>query len=538
MRAFLRFALLPLLGYIACYFILSFPLLFSWRTAYFCDTGDGAQMVWNVWWVKYSLLHLHQLPWHTNMLFYPGGVSLLLDSLTPINGLIGIALSGILPPVQVYNTLVTLAFSLSGLTAFWLAYDATRAYWPSLAAGYAFAFCSFRFAHAGGHLHQISSEFMPLFLLFWLMLLRKPTPPRALAAAMTLFLVLLSDHYLFVFCVLAAVVFAIWQLLHDRAWQRWRNRQSVIALFVFVIVASCTSGPLLAATLRESISQTDTVFHDPQFFSADLTNLFIPGWSWCFHSLTRPIWEPVGSYVETSVSIGIAVLIAAVAGFACRRRLKFSSAGMWASGAIVFAAFSLGPTLRIFTISITQWMPYRLLETFLPPLKLGGCPARMMVVCELCCAILAAAGLKSLEKLTSGRQMFLAVIFILAMVLESEPRTQPTLPATIPRWVEFLRDSPKHGALLDLLHRSQPLGTYFQTLHQRPMAFGYTSRPNPRAAALDSQIADFAEHNQFQQLGKMGFAFIVVGASHAPLQLPIAFQDASACVYQIDPFAR
>ena len=157
-HSILRFAVYPFLLYTASVFLLTFPLMLDFNSAYLTTEGDGYQMIWDVWWVRYAIVHLHQSPFFTTMVHAPGGVSLWLHSLHVANGLISIPLRLVFSAIQTFNIIWLLAYAGSGLTAFWLCFAVTRRYWPSIAGGFVFAFCSYRWAHYYGHLNLISTE--------------------------------------------------------------------------------------------------------------------------------------------------------------------------------------------------------------------------------------------------------------------------------------------------------------------------------------------------------------------------------------------
>src|SRR5206468_12484888 len=126
---------------------LTWPSVTRFRTHWFADDFDGLQNVWNIWWVEHAITVLHQNPWQTNYLHFPYGSSLLAHTLNPFNGFVAIVLSRVMSPVVVYNSLVTCGFVAGGVTAYLLAHYLTRAFVPSLLAGFIFTFSSFHFAH-------------------------------------------------------------------------------------------------------------------------------------------------------------------------------------------------------------------------------------------------------------------------------------------------------------------------------------------------------------------------------------------------------
>jgi hypothetical protein len=540
-RGVLRLGLLPFLGYVACYFILTYPLVLSFSSHYFCDLGDGLQMIWNIWWVRHAMVDLHQLPWHTSMLHYPAGATLLLHSLSPFNGFIAIPISLFCTPIQTYNTIVTLAFALSGLTAFWLAYDMTRAYWPSLAAGYAFAFSAIHFAHEPGHLHQISSEIGPLFLLLWLRLLRRPAIGLALGAAIALFLVLLCDHYLFLFCVMAMALSIAWHLIRNRGLAEWKTHGGLVAAICFVIAAGLTSGVLVFAMAQAAKDKPFVGMHDPEFYSADVVGLFVPGSTWQYRSLTRSIWPPLGEPAEKNTSLGLALIVAAAYGCTRRAREEIKAAGFWITLVVVFTALSLGPTLQFRGTAMTGWMPYRLFERILPPIRMSGCPSRMLVMTELALGVLAAGGLKRLgegggvgEMLNRKRKMLrfvIAGVFVLALVIESQPAVQICVNPEVPRWVQILRDDPTPGAVMDAVDGGESAGLYYQTIHHRPMASGYLSRVLVRLDDEWHHRLDLLQRGDISSF--KDFRFIVIRANDPPLPLAEVFADRTVRVYRM-----
>ncbi|HMB96440.1 MAG TPA: hypothetical protein VKK61_10405, partial [Tepidisphaeraceae bacterium] len=457
-----------------------------------------------------------------------------LDSLCPMNGFLAIPLLRFLPLHVVYNLLITFAFAGAGLTTFWLALEMTAAYWPSLAAGYAFTFSAFHFAHAPGHMHQFTIEFLPLFFLFWLRLIRRPTIWKAVLAALALFCVLLCDDYQFLFCAIAICLSMIWLFAHDR--KAIDPRRLGIAFSVFILCAALSCGPLVIAKWLATHRGTYASMHFSAQNNVDLFNLFVPGFTWCFHRYTAAVWEPQGSYAETSISIGVAVFIAAIWGWIVRKRIEFETASLWLLLAVCFGALSLGITLRVMHVRVTDWMPYRLLENSIPALKFAAVPSRMELITQLACSILAAGGLKAIGNLRNSIRVPLLICFILAMVLESEPRLQATYPLRQVKWAEFLRDDPHPGAIVDLIARGGSEGLFFQTIHHRPTALGYVSRTPMRENNAGYLILWQAEHGQFDPLEKMGFKFIVT-PTNENLDLPIAYEDAKSRVYLLENFS-
>src|SRR5215470_5834557 len=102
----LELVIIPLLVYLVCFYLLTFPQLHQFSTRYFTDEGDGLGNIWNLWWTNKAITELHQSPWHTTFLYYPYGTSLLPHTLNPFNGLLAIIPLRLMSQVQAHNFVV------------------------------------------------------------------------------------------------------------------------------------------------------------------------------------------------------------------------------------------------------------------------------------------------------------------------------------------------------------------------------------------------------------------------------------------------
>jgi hypothetical protein len=470
-----RLGLLPAGFYLVCFSVLTYPLITEFSTHFFTDQGDGLQNVWNLWWVKKSVTELGRLPWHTDYLHHPFGVSLLSHTLNPFNGFIGIGLQWFLPLNQTHNVIVVFSFVMSGVTAFLLARRAVGSYWPSIVAGFIFTFSSYHFAHAKGHMQLISTEWIPLFLLFWLALVTRPSRGTAVAAGVSLFLVILCDYYYFFYCVLAGAVILLWSAWRRKSWRTLIEGRRLRAFGVFAIVVMATSGPLAISLLSLHLNDPLQAAHETQDFSADLLSPIVPGGNWRFSSLTRWYWSRLpGNIYEKSVNLGISVLALVVWRVLVRRRAP-AELGVWVLLLCFFQIMALGPTLQVAGKEISWFrLPYALLELVFPPLDMSGCPVRMTVMATLAAAMISAAGLDLL--LSGGRsRKVMAALFFVMLVVEHLPHPLPSKLVPIPDHVHFLAGLPEDTVIVDLAE-APTRSLYFQTEHELRMALGYVSR--------------------------------------------------------------
>ena len=154
-------------GYAILTIIMTSPAVFRLSSHFMCDSGDGFQNVWNMWWMKTSLTKGTH-PYYTNFLHYPDGITLLFQTLNPFNRLISIPLQFFFKMEGVYNLVVLFSFVMSGVSIYYLADYLLDRKSSAFVAGIIFTFCPFHFAHGLGHLQLIAMEWTPLYGLYLL----------------------------------------------------------------------------------------------------------------------------------------------------------------------------------------------------------------------------------------------------------------------------------------------------------------------------------------------------------------------------------
>jgi len=475
-----RLWVFPILMYFIILCILTYPLIFRFHTHFFADTGDGLQNVWNIWWVNKAVTQLHQSPWYTTYLHYPKGTSLLGHTLNPFNGFLGIFLLKFLSLIETHNVIVIFSFVIGGFTAFWLSYFLTKSYWSSLIAGCIFTFSQYHFMHAEGHLQLVSLEWIPLFILMWYLLLIAPSIFKAIISAVVLFGVLLCDHYYFLCCILTAILMILWRALSKKDFLFFLKKKYLSNFIIFIFVCLLTSGILVVSLLQLNRQDPLLGYHNPLEFSLDLLAPFIPGGHWRFSSLTQFYWSRLpGNINESSVYMGLSVIFLTVYVWIHRHkcRLNVSSLYLWYGILFFFGIMALGPALHIGGKRIFAGiMPYDILQTLIPPLKLSGCPVRLMVMVMLSASVISAIGLCMLfRRLNPTRSLFIGAILGAVLLFDSLPKPIPSSKIPIPGYIDLLKNLPENGGIIDTINPG-PIKLYYQTIHERPMGDGYISR--------------------------------------------------------------
>jgi len=529
-----QLVVIPSLVYLVCFYLLTFPQLHQFSTHFFTDEGDGLGNIWNLWWTNKAITELHQSPWHTTFLYYPYGTSLLPHTLNPFNGIVAMILIRFMSQVQAHNFIVVFTFVASGVTAFFLAREFTKSFPACLIAGFIFTFSEYHFAHAQGHLNLLSMEWVPLFMLCWYRLITKPRVITGVVSAAILFLVLLCDYYYFLYCVIGGLLIFIWHWMRSRDWLFFLRSNYPRALGAFLLVTLITAGPLVFSLLMLMVRDPPLGAHDPASYSLDLLGLFIPGRYWRFSELTSFYWAGLNDQVEKSVHLGFAVFFVLVYVW-IKRKYLHEAVRLWFFVFLVFVALAVGPAIHIGGHEIDfPLTPYIVFEKLIPGMSLGGTPVRMVSMAILAASVLAGVGFAELLRRGRWSAGALAAILLVVLVFEYLPGPLPARENPLPDFVRELKKLPD-GAVYDV-RSSKFHALYYQTIHQRPMAFGYISRPTRSVDVKSRGLRQVFEMGDYEKLYRdYGFRYLIVPHEInlvAALGTPL-YQDNDAQIYDL-----
>lgn len=206
---------------------------------------------------------------------------------------------------------------------------------------------------------------------------------------------------------------------------------------------------------------------------------------------------------------------------------------------LFFAILALGPALRLWGMELPVTLPYALAEAIFPPLELSGVPVRMMVMVMLSASIIAAFGVKMLsQQLRQKRALFLILApWLVLLIVEYLPAPLPRTRVSVPEYVAFLKDLPE-GAVIDTTITHPPFALYYQTIHQKPMAFGYISRIPQSVDNQNRQLRQLIQNKQYQTLcNDYGFKYLIVGSNtDVAKEYPAAralYEDATVKLYDL-----
>jgi hypothetical protein len=471
---------------------------------------DEYTFLWNIWYFKHALIDQLSTPLHTDLIFYPVGMGLVMYTFNLLAAALALPLHLATGNIPLASNLVNLASTaLAGYGTFLLVLYLLRR--PPLAsdqspannrpspatfhlspftlpaafiAGLIYAFASSRMVYlALGHYMIVTTQWLPFFLLYFVRTLDRWRSRDALIAGVFAALCLLTDMlYGVLIALMAGVLLLDWWLGYRRQrragatapavpWTRALGR-----LAAMVAVAAVLSAPLLVPTVREGLDADYAVegWGMSDQLSADLVGLVTPT---DLHPLWGDDWEATLRAVQTGesrfrdvntvfvgyVTLALAVLGAIVAG----RRAR-----AWLVIALIAFVLALGPLLQINGqslydldgLEVTVPLPYIVLH-YLPFVKGFRAPNRFSLVLLQALAVLAGYGAAWLLVKTAGLRkdrpeqgqaprtllaIALAILLAAAVLFEHLAVPMPLTDARVPAPYGELARQPEGGAVLQL----------------------------------------------------------------------------------------
>jgi len=478
------------LGYVALTVLLTWPTVMRLgaRVAGFAGR-DSLQYTWSLWWASYAWRRGQSIA-DVNLLYHPWGGQHPLLGVTPQLEWLAFPLESWLTPTQVYNVLFLLSFPLSGLAMYALARELRRSPLAAFFAGALFAFFPNRMGHAlSGHLTQLASWWLPLYIWALLRLMRKPRWSSAVLTGVLLALSLTVSLVQTAYAVLPVTGLLLVEgvVAYRRSLTRARITRLTGALLLGALLVLPFYGPLFWTVARTGLSLEAP---GVGIYSVDLMGVVVPS---PYHPLWGGIvrrWDlarrliPEANDLERIAFVGFIPLGLALVGYLGDRRTNRRWLWLWVGSLIL----SWGPVLKV-AGRATGWpLPYALLMR-LPFFGWGRTPERFSQLAMLGIAVLAAAGLDGLRCRGWFKGGLVALALVEVLVLWPFPEGTPAPPAEL-----ALVSGP--GAVLDLPISKRQIGNlamFYQTTHRKPIVGGYIHRdlPGMRAyvKALDAVLS-------------------------------------------------
>lgn len=350
-------------------------------------------------------------------------------------------------PVLLYNLALLTALTFAGWSFYALTRELSGSLWAGVLAGVLAAFGSHQLSHVY-HLNLLTTGWLALFLLGLHRLLRRPTWGPILLAGVSFALSAQSSGY---YAVASAVLALVFVAAH---WRAFREPRLLAAAGGAALLGALLVAPYLRAFLelreREGLRR-------PIGVSAGLA--FHPG-----RDLTSCAYAYRAALGSQGERLFPGVLTLVLAGLALSRRRP--SAGLYAAGALVLLALSLGPRLDVAGHGVV--LPYRWLFA-IPPLDGMRHPFTFAAVATFVLSVVAGLGFAGLP-LASGRWAGPAVVLAaVAETLAPPPLLRP-IPGGLPPAYERLGSLPPGPVLEVPVFAEETL--VWAARHGRPTANG------------------------------------------------------------------
>jgi hypothetical protein len=487
--------------YAACFLVLTFPLGLHLGSCFVSDAGgecrfvwqrDSCIFVWNIYNFADSI-HNGSNPFFTHRIFYPYGTSLWLHVYAPLYGVVGLLTAN---PILALNLAVFASFVVSGLGAYLLCLHYIRRHSLSALAGFTFAFCPYKLLHLRNHYDLMLTATIPFFVLCFVKALEpilgrwpRLADRRYLAAALVcLAITFFSCYYYTFFLLVFAVLYGLYFRLRLDRLDPFSRR--ALRYWLVVVAASTVAMNLLKLVFHLASLDGHGAAENGLGGSSDLLAFLLPAASsrLLAFDLVRHVRLDVlrTNFVESTVYVGYAILVFAVAYAVCRQyRREVPGLRVVAFMSAVFLVLAM-PVFRVADRTLFA-TPSALLH-FIPFIDNFRAPYRYAVMVMLFLPILSCLFIdRSVLPRLPARARPLVVLG-LGLVLFAEYWQQDyrlLCRADVPRVYEQLAACDE-GVLLEIpfglrdgFHwRGDERTTelFYQTVHHKPIIAGLVSR--------------------------------------------------------------
>ncbi len=523
-------------AYLLIALVIFYPLTLNIKTM---TPGSGAtsyQNLWGIWWVNYAIFNLHTSIYHTGLLFWPIGVNLIYQVLSPLLALISAPFQAF-GVVFAYNSIFFLSFVLSGLGMLPLAKYVTKNSYAAFFAGLVFTFSSFHIAQAYAHISFLNIMFVPLFLYFIIKTVREGTRTNVIGMAASFALSALiggDDQTLMLALLLVAAVAAYVAFSKNRKHVLSLHFASNITLFIAAsfIMGSWLFVPLAAALVRGTVSLPNPT-NSTQYSvlrSSDLLSFVVPSYyNGIFGFLTKSTYLTIYAGIpaeRTAYLTFTALLLSAYFVYKQKRQ-----AAPWVAGAVVSFLLSLGPYFELGG-AVYKIPDLYSLYRIVPFINLIGEPGRFNLLTTVFLAILASLGLAMLlekahtdkKRLWHNKLLLVGIISFLFVLesnglpLNSIVAAQVATSISVPHLYEVLATVPGNFSILQLPASgasynstlSVSEATYYASVSHKPLVGGYASRTNDTDIMSLYYIPLVQQDQNLMKYGNLSYENLVV----------------------------
>ena len=478
-------AALVLLAYGFLSVVMTWPL--AARLATHVPAGDGGDVwvhQWTLWWLKRCVTQGLD-PFHTDLLFYPDGVSLTSHNIAWVNFALWLPLQALLGNYAAYGLMYIGLLALNGFAMYLLAREWTGSPTAAFVGGLVYGFWPYVLSQSG-HPNMIVILWLPLALLYLRRTIERGRKRDAVWTALFVALIGISRWQLLIVAGVILGLYLLYKGLTDAACRTWRT-VALLALagLLSVVLMAPLAVPVVVGQLTRTFPD-DVLIDDAVRANTDLLAYLLPNDNLYLWGRVVPLLgENLRFTTERVEFIGYTTLLLALYGLV----MHWPEARFWVLAAGVHVVLALGPQLRVGSQLYPQVpMPYRLVgDLFF--VRILRAPHRFNVYLGLPVGMLAAWGVKAVVgKRFWGRKPLLVLGIVGALILgETCLAPYRVKRPVIPDWYDELAEESGRFAVLDLpMHTRLYDKRYmlYQMTHGKPLVQGHVSRNSREAFAF------------------------------------------------------
>ena len=449
---------LPLLAMLVAFIVMTWPLAQYIDHTLPVNNVDTHTALWQNWWLREALTQGWDIN-HSHLLFHPTGLDVSLQPRRWTSFPLWTTLYTLVGDPLAFNLVAALGILWKCYGMYLLGMRLFGGRLPALCAGLYFVFNSYSLRVALERPNTGATEWIPWFMLFFMLALWRlrdgarwrDSMPLTLLAAVCFSLNLYMNLKIGILAMLLGGGYA---LLYLPARGLWRSRECWLSLTLFGLSAAVLCAPLLLHALGSegfAAAASRPALIDPTL-QADL------GWQ----------WFRLGWMSALMALLGVA--------FAWRWR---RGGLLWLALAAVFNLLSLGIVAHFMGKPLDfHWTPYRILQDnfFFRTLNY---PIRMYGIFTFAYALLIGYGFCLSLRWLGGRRLGLAAVMLLAALTLFDTRIFPITLRSAARsdYVHALDDL-EPGAIIDAPFGRQTAKYYMslQRVHGRPLVEGMIAR--------------------------------------------------------------
>jgi hypothetical protein len=475
---------------------------------------DNMQDFWNVWYAAVASNADHFF--FTNLIRFPEGTPLYYHSfaypkvfsIALLSNVVGADMTSL---ILLQNLSLLISFPLAGTGAFYLVRHFTANTVGALLGGFVFAFNPSHVEQVMHHAHVASIEFIPFFVLAYILAIERKSVPFLLLSIALYALSALSCWYYLFYIAYFIVFHTLFIAIRDRVGPRgWQLLTPIACLAGVVAVLS----PMLVPMVRAAIGNDLVYMGGGDFYVADLFaypafpqfHILAPLGDGIYRRLSGNQWEKT-VYLGV-VNIAVLACLCLAARHKDARLLSYILCGM-----AVFCIFASGDSLHVLGHR-TIPMPGVVLSQ-LPFFSNVRTPSRAIVFVYMFLAIgigHAAALAWRHRQRPIARWGMAAVAALIALDFYPARRLAMT-PVACSSGLAVIRDDPEKGfGVLDL--PSEGIYMLQQACHSRPIAQGDTSRST--VVSLRDRLETRDLEVQQRQLAAAKIKYIVITHHNVP----------------------